>query len=150
MDSVEFQHAHTPVASPGLADHAVIKFENTGGTPAFNVTFNATLKFTRTVLPDDFGYPETPNNAQTSGPNNHGIVGPRVPEAFTLGIPAQALESLKSGTVQLYVYGHISYDDVFNKRHTTLYCAYLNGPEDAFSLCATHYLQYDGNYKPLY
>jgi hypothetical protein len=149
IDSIELQHSTEPITPPALADHVAIKFENTGGTPAFNLSVNATPYFSRTPLPQNFKYPETPNDPRTSGPSSHGIIASRVPEFFGLGLTPQILDSLKRGEALLFVYGHITYDDVFHVRHTTIYCAQLYAGEGTFGLCSNHSDEYEGDYKPM-
>jgi hypothetical protein len=52
----------------------------------------------------------------------------------------------------LYIYGHVSYTDVFDDRHTLLYCAQIQAAStiapEHWNACSQHNEEYDGDYKP--
>jgi len=126
-----------------------ITFENSGSTPAFHLDTNVSYKFSPQPLPKDFNYPETPNNEETGGPKGHGIMPPHSPNNFIIGLsPVEDLNALMKEQTRLYVYGHVSYDDIFKDRHTSIFCFEHHLPENIFHLCAGHNDTYEGDYKP--
>jgi hypothetical protein len=45
---------------------------------------------------------------------------------------------IKSGDYVFYIFGEITYDDVFNRRHSTTFCFFTNADVDAANACDTY------------
>jgi hypothetical protein len=120
MNTADFEKIDS-VPTRGLENHADIRSENTGATAAFNTSMNAAVKSVSggQSLPPDLKSIEEYSIPRTSGPNDKGIISPYVPLAFFVEIKDDLLESARSGDISLGTYGHVSYNDVFEKRHTT-------------------------------
>jgi hypothetical protein len=132
-----------------IINEVAIAFENSGSSPAFHLDTNVSYKFSTQPLSKDFNYLESRNNEGTGGPNGHGIMPPHLPNNFIIGLnPVEDLNRLIKGDTRLYVYGHVSYDDIFKDRHTTIFCFQHHFPENVFHQCAAHNDTYDGDYKP--
>jgi hypothetical protein len=129
------------VAEPHLVgDRIVVHVNNSGKTPAYNVgvTVVGLPRPAGTLLPDDFGYPET---GSTSPHFLMGttVVGPGSTHNFVVAPgPAMAhdMPAVRARQLWLYVYGHIDYNDVFyrtrffksSRRHTEFCWVYVQGP----------------------
>jgi hypothetical protein len=111
-----------------------VQFGNTGRTPAIGIRSQImSVPIPRGQEPD-FTYADPPESQAVLQPNGQFIVSwkaTKVGEVFNQA----TLESLKSGTVRLYVYGHVSYDDVFGGQHWTRFCLHLRGDMDGFTHC---------------
>ena len=111
---------------------------NSGKTPARNLTaiiaghaYPSTQKFAPYYLPK-------PKNPGTVGMLFPGIkmdvpTDPNtdVADTFHTGL-------LTSGKSIFYIYGKISYSDVFNKPHTTRFCSYVDKDLESLTMCNTY------------
>jgi hypothetical protein len=124
---------------------------NYGKTPASIVDMN----FSRTVttgqrMQRDFDFAEDPQ--ADSGPE---YLAPDPNYPLPVHVPARAEEVLiargqvpmqrpkgQSGAEYVYIYGHVTYRDVFNNRHVLLFCREFTGPTNSipehWSRCPLH------------
>lgn len=141
------------VDNPGMSD-IVVTLTNTGRTPGLNGTTQARLDPRETPIPDDAGFPPldtTPSKTVlapqievelTLGPvmNRQGEQAKAQEQAAQVAASQKAASSVSATpslpqlsspqpkTVKfIYVYGVISYEDVFGRPHQTRYC-YFNIP----------------------
>jgi hypothetical protein len=115
-----------------------IKFEvrplliNSGHTPAHNVTYWAKAAILPLPLSDNFQFPSIENIIKSSyvlGPNQSLILNAMVDDY----VPDEEVENIKLGKDKSpYIWGSVSYTDVFGVSHTTNFCHCLtwNGPAE--------------------
>jgi hypothetical protein len=107
--------AHTPI----LVRYVLT---NSGHTPAYILEESFTLSVSDKIIPPDPRIsikPKTPS-AITVPPNrnHHGNTDPS-----TLSLPSETIDLISRGERFFHVYGYITYRDVFEKIHTSLFCA---------------------------
>ncbi|WP_199545003.1 hypothetical protein [Paraburkholderia kururiensis] len=95
---------------------------NTGHTPAHRVNAVIRADILPLPLPDDFSF-ELPADSEAGqavlGPNQNRILSAVVQR----NIPDEDVQKTKAGTGQaLYVWGRVSYDDVFGEHRLTRFC----------------------------
>ena len=95
---------------------------NAGQTPAHKMTYWATAKIMPFPLPDNFDFP-TPKNAVIRpmflGPHQ-GVELNAIVDDF---IPDDEVVEVKAGmTRRVYIWGIVTYTDIFNMKHTTKFC----------------------------
>jgi hypothetical protein len=110
--------------------------ENTGRTPAMNVTLTSRLDYRDSDISDDPDYRTQPEPESKlsilSGFSHPAIVfGER-------GLFKNEVEDLVNQKTRFYSYGVIQYDDVFGERHTTKYCGWYNFEKTSFTSCRNH------------
>ena len=134
--------------APHIISEVGAKFENSGGTPAFRIDANVSYTFQPGPLSKYFQYIETLGGEEPN-PRGHGVMPPHVPSDYVVGLePVESLNAVMHGETKLYVFGHVSYDDIFGDRHTTTFCFEHHYPENVFTLCSYHNDTYEGDYKP--
>jgi hypothetical protein len=147
-----FVHANNPGGIQPVAELIFIRFDNTGSTPARIASWNATATLLTTskgkFLPPGFLFAEKEPDPRLAGPHEGEVVSPHNPIEVSVAVPPEMFEDFKKGTKQPFVYGHISYRDVFKTTHTLLYCFRYVGPGDDLSACPEHNQEYDGDYSP--
>jgi len=105
-----------------------LKFEvrpclsNSGHTPAHNMDYWAAVDILPFPLPDTFDFP-APKSHQKRGV----VLGPNqsiVMNAFVDNfVPDEDVQAIKIGNkVRLYIWGEVSYSDVFGEPHITKFC----------------------------
>ena len=105
-----------------------IKFEvkpslkNAGQTPAHKLTYWATAKIMPFPPPEGFDFPapkNAPNRPMFLGPHQ-GVELNAVVDDF---VPDDEIAGIKSGnTRRVYIWGVVTYTDIFNKKHSTKFC----------------------------
>lgn len=118
--------------------HKNIRFEvkpnllNSGNTPAHKITYWARAEVLPFPLSDNFDFPPTEDTLQSSlvlGPHQNIILNAVVNEFF----PEEEAGNIKRGSDRrLYIWGIVSYTDVFGDSHTTRFChsIYWFGPTE--------------------
>ena len=141
------EESQQPGQPKTITSGVVVTFQNRGTTPAYHVNTNVSYTFSTTALTNDFRYPE--NYDESNGPRSAGMLAPNVPMKSIVSLASPPdLIALYKGETGAYVYGHVSYDDIFGMRHTTTYCYTLKAPLNVFHMCPNHNEQYDGDYIP--
>jgi hypothetical protein len=125
----------------GAAINYYVEAKNFGQTPAYNVRLRYMVKLREVISSEPFSLPEGAKaSAATLAP------GTPMHDEFTpnqmLG-PNQLL-AIKSGSKAIYIFGVITYDDIFNTERTTKFRYMLDGEvgpsnDGALRICA------DGN-----
>ena len=98
---------------------------NAGNTPAHNVRFRARAAILPLPLPEDFSFPLP---AESIGGS---ILGPRqrltITQLVDDFVPDEEIEDIKkiNGKKALYIWGIISYEDVFSEEYITRFCQLL-------------------------
>jgi hypothetical protein len=110
---------------------------NSGKTPALKTTF----KITAAVLASDAPFVakyEKPVSAPTVGVVQPGVKFP-LNTLPSRGIATKEhIDALKSGKWIYYIYGIISYEDVFERKHQTSFCVYLTPSLDQMLSCGSY------------
>lgn len=117
---------------------------NSGKTPALNVKPKIRL------LPfssEDKFYPDFGDlKEQSDGVIEGQTVGVIQPQGALKLISAPSykkvrssdLESLKNGSLVLFLYGEIQYEDIFGVAHQTTFCSTLASTLDRFNVCSSY------------
>lgn len=110
---------------------------NTGKTPALKIN----VMMQRHTFPKDTPFKDTYND--TGGPSSTSVLFPgqtfnltTMPEPNPL--TARQVEMVTTGEFTLYVYGIITYEDVFETTHQTTFCGYLTTDLTRFQACSTY------------
>lgn len=114
-----------------------IGFKNTGRTPARNVQVAACLE----PLPK--GQAPDPNLDKTQ---SRGVIPPNGTISVTIstgrghaeGVTEQGLKAIASGELVIWIYGTITYDDIFSTRQATMFC-YMLHPDGKTFIAAEVY-----------
>jgi hypothetical protein len=130
-----------PTNNPPKGDSLRIRVTvmNYGATPAKNVEFYGNWEFVQPDvihLPDDFTFPDKPYCPPERLYGGQTIFPKNTLESQRLHCPEEIAKLLQAGTWNAVFYGHIDYQDIFNKKWKTTYCIlYTNG---APILCDRH------------
>jgi len=105
---------------PGTPTQIDIAFKNSGQTVASNEVVTINILANKLGIPSDFTYPVDNGSKPT-------LLAPQAEGHMSKTIGAQDLADAESGKTLLFVYGDISYDDVFGEKHRTEYCFQFYG-----------------------
>ncbi len=99
------------------------EIKNAGNTPAKNVQMAATWNVFRSA-------PEALYPSGLPEENNCGTIGPGALVQYPLDLSNAVVHEtqIRSGELQLYVYGVIKYNDVFGGQHKTEWCLWFENP----------------------
>ena len=120
----------------GARYHVGVTIVNSGRTPALKVRSRMRL----------MSFPDNKFVADYQNVNERVSIGVLPPQGkFTLTslpsyriINASDITSLKNGSVILYLYGEIEYEDIFRIPHRTTYCSFLAPTLDNFLVHSTY------------
>ncbi len=107
-------------------DQAVV-VQNTGKTPAFNVRMKSQGK----LIPrgDEVSQPDYKTRWQFGGGEESASTMPsgNVRQIFVppVALTPEGVNQIRSGSVILYQFGFVTYDDVFRRHHRTDFCVYI-------------------------
>jgi len=136
-------------ASPSLDDGGTKKYIKEGSRPVFRVfitNFGKTPARNMQNLIDgrallkgapfepDYRLEGTVSNSVLS-PGAEGIMDTNPPPH---PLTAKQVEAFTTGEQVLYVYGKITYDDIFDVKHETTFCGYLASDLASFITCSTY------------
>ncbi|MBV9574477.1 MAG: hypothetical protein JOY93_10515 [Acidobacteriales bacterium] len=133
---------HLPVENLRLGGHPRlgVKIVNSGKTPAlhFIELIGANEQYTGAPFVADYSrhVPTAPRLSMSVIQPNSGLDAYTLPfnDAFTQAM----IDDLKVGRVMLRVYGKLSYEDVFHKRHHTTFCMFVNADLVNLAPCDTY------------
>lgn len=114
----------------GLKFQGMPTLLNSGRTPAYKVNYNMRAAVLPSELPRDFVFP--PLSKKMSGQTEM-ILGPQQSVALVVGggvddfVPDQDVDSIKAQRAgkALYVWGFVTYEDIFRRLHKTEFCQSL-------------------------
>lgn len=124
-------YVHVAAAKIDITDKSVpvahVTIKNFGNTPAYSVKHLAGMTIGDYPLTRELAEPPAhlPGSSSTIGPGSH----TRLEIVRTPPIPAALQSHLGTLTGTVYVYGVITYKDVFRDPHTTKYRMIWGGPE---------------------
>ena len=122
--------------SEGQPASVEVQVENSGRTPAINMTIQSRLDYRDSALPENPDYGRSAGNDSVAtvlpGASHRNII---FGERGILPADVQAFKDLKS---KFYAYGLIRYEDVFGTRHTTRFCGWYNIAKKSFTFCDSH------------
>lgn len=106
---------------------------NSGRTPALNpaIVRYATFGPNAETSVEALKIPNRPPNGDVLG-----VTGDKYGSACTLPVDGDAERRLIDGTIPLYIYGAIEYDDIFGQHHETGFCGERVLRSTAFILCS--------------
>jgi hypothetical protein len=106
---------------PNIPVSIIVPLRNSGQTPArkmFSLANYAVVK--ENVLPKDFTYPI--DKEKFVRQNRYAFVAPKGTAEITIPLPTDTWASIKATENNLFVYGVVTYQDVFNNSHKSLFC----------------------------
>jgi hypothetical protein len=127
----------SPYIEPDKEVRFIAQFTNSGKTPAKTTETDIAFQFLpKGVSPKPtFGQPNPSRTRSTL------VVQPGATH-FIQSLPtkfsAPQIEAARQQQLILYVYGRILYQDVFDKQHSTEFCAYIDPRLIAFESCASY------------
>jgi len=117
--------AVAPQLREGVMFNPTAYAANSGKTPALNVTQIAGWKKVPAGEQIDCAY-----EVSTSKPINEGVIQPNAKRelspAFSGALSKEVADELTSGRFRFYMFGKITYDDIFRSRHETTFCMRLD------------------------
>lgn len=127
------------------ADYVGVHIENSGATPARAVRSDANVCVKEGWLPEDFSYPAFIKILPPSS-----MIPPRGEFVMYSPILKRDTYLVSERRKQLFVWGTITYKDIFGEQHVTQYCWRFSGGQRAqdtdnrfvgviFEQCAKHY-----------
>lgn len=114
----------------------VAELQNSGHSPAMNVTLIHWAGITDR-LPDTEELPlKTSLDEQSVS-----VIGPGFPIISTVRLPQKltnaGIRNLMHGTSRVYTFGKVEYTDIFNNKHTTIFCFKSHSVTDTtLALCS--------------
>ncbi len=110
----------------GKAPSGHTRIFNSGHSPALQSRVASFIDFGPINVPPD-SFPKERNNADDSLTT----IGPDVTQIASVKMKGELTQELfdllNEKKIRIYVYGRITYDDIFKKSHTTDFCMYWNG-----------------------
>jgi hypothetical protein len=97
----------------------VVDMQNSGDTPARNLQMRTSECIRQGDLPPDFSYPDLPSFEPVKRPF---IAGPKSEFRSMLAVPKPLFVPARAGTKNLFVWGWMTYKDVFRRDHRTEFC----------------------------
>jgi len=112
---------------------ATLTFRNGGPTPATHLCVETHIaKFKE--------FPKDPPYLREDSTTSESVLGPRsnvdVPKSRPL--EASEIEELRTGEFSFYMYGFVSYQDIFGDSHRTKYCLIFNQQHSSFVYHSDH------------
>lgn len=114
-----------------------VELENSGNTPALNLSGSIHYRARETALPEnpDYGKP-------ADGFTSVSVLPPSVPSLRLVSSRGELLDrhivSVGRGELSIYVYGILQYEDVFRQRRKTKFCGLYDAPTGLFKACEHH------------
>jgi hypothetical protein len=110
-----------PNVLSGKPSWIVTNLKNSGQTPARNVSTNVNYCATGSELPSDFSFPPSPAF------NPKMVIAPKSAGQTSFNLPDSVLMDIEAGKRNLFVYGTVSYEDIFGGLHRTEFCTKYRG-----------------------
>jgi len=126
-----------PKSAESPEPHLGVKIMNSGKTPARNLLSKISTQY----LPAEAEF--APIYKDVSMKPGISFIQPgmriNVLSRATLGIMTrQEMDGVRSGRNVLYLYGFLTYEDIFGRLHSTKFCLYLQSDLSGFSTCHTY------------
>lgn len=103
------------VRPPNTPINVIVKFKNSGQTVAIKTSTTIEFLFDKAGIPSGFAFP-VPHGSQPV------LVAPQGEATVMKTISEQQLSDVEAGKLAFFVYGDVSYEDVFGAKHKTEYC----------------------------
>jgi hypothetical protein len=124
--------------TPGNPVGIAVNMTNTGKTVARHVVFLTVLQETKGPI-GAFEIEGAPHKFAVAFPNaNYSSIG-----TGKRLLTKDDIEEIKSGKQRIYIFGRITYDDVFGKSHFTQFCGIYSYQVNAMDSCAEPYADAD-------
>jgi hypothetical protein len=112
-------------------------FTNSGRTPAKNVKVNCALRTAKADSALDFRVVQTDPTPTIIAPNDattHCVLNPLTVEKVT----QEALNVFSRKEIIIFIYGFVTYDDIFRKPHWVIFCHAMEPDGKSWIACKTH------------
>lgn len=112
---------------------ATLTFRNGGPTPATHL-------FVKVYIERFKEFPKDPPYLPDGPAQNESVLGPlsNLDVSKTLQLEASQIGELKTGGISFFIYGFVSYSDIFGDSHTTKYCLIFNHQRSSFVYHSVH------------
>lgn len=138
--------------NPGESPTVILKFNNSGGSPARDITIKYNMNIRDIPLPENI-----PMGKYLTDEPSRGVVAPNSDFSspkYTkneIVFTEEDISKISRNERKLYVYGGIDYFDIFNERHCTNFCfvSRVEGPENkvGFQVCSNNNKMTDNECK---
>jgi hypothetical protein len=124
-----------PNFSPRQDLSVIVEIGNSGKTPALRFGNLIQIQFVGAgaTFNPIYAPPPTKGSVSVLQPGMHVTVN-----TPTIAITQTQIDALKQDRMRLYIYGILTYADVFAKSHTTRFCAYFSGDLSGATSCDTY------------
>lgn len=117
--------------------HLGVKIVNSGKTPARKVLAKISTQYLSAETEFAPSYKDDPVEPSVS------VIQPgmwiNLFSRATLGtMTSQEMDGVRAGRNRLYLYGLITYEDIFGRPHSTRFCLYLQSDLSGFNACSTY------------
>jgi hypothetical protein len=123
----------------GSASQFIVRIKNTGKTPAMNVLMQISDLISGGNPPPEFSEKMAKYETEGIGPESRSVMQPQQETGFpTSGriiYTHDLIEMVKSSKAKIWVYGKITYNDVFRRPHKTIFCMELSPDLERLSQC---------------
>jgi hypothetical protein len=99
----------------------VVNLPNSGETLARHATININYCLTMGGLPEAFAFSPSPKNQSPI------LIAPKTESQSSFELPAAVLADIEADKRTLFVYGQVSYQDIFDIWHKTEFCTQYRG-----------------------
>ena len=117
-------------------DHLNIHLQNSGITQARSAVVVGNVCTRATDLPKDFSYPTF-----TQAPRAGGTIPPKAEPIIIVDLGKSQTQQTKTHQTKMFVWGDLTYRDVFNVKHLTEFCMAYRGQQGSqtlFDPCLKH------------
>ena len=126
-----------------------VTIKNTGKTPALDVTALACASVVKKNVKPTFSYNKILDPIQSRMiilPNDEKTTEINIEDSQRISadgkLTKEAIDYLNSGKETIYIYGKITYKDIFDEQHWTTFC-YIYNPVDGYSIICEEYNNMD-------
>jgi hypothetical protein len=125
------------IGNANLAEGVIlVQFQNSGSTPGVKVVENANFCISKSDMVPDFSF----RDLSDINRHNRTYVAPKATFVSFTPITSNQVEEILTLKTPLFVWGWITYDDVFGNHHRSEYCARYQGvwkaPDNSFTWVA--------------
>jgi hypothetical protein len=123
---------HPPDQQNVIVVSAVSNFKNCGPSPAFKVLTGQWLETMYTFQAEYKNWDTLGGSEIVLGPAMFG----NLPNS--IGVPVSGMQDIQSGGIKLYLFGRITYMDIFDQSHETLWCLEYRPETNSFAYTRFH------------
>jgi hypothetical protein len=115
----------------------LVAFRNSGKTPAKQVSLHMQFNPVRKGEALKFTYSE-PISSQGFVPPNGTFTSSEISPTRGVPLGESEMELIKSGKLRAYLYGTVTYEDIFNRSHWMRFCYFIGIDAKSYTACDGH------------